>query len=50
MIRDIRVNISTQTISWFLHRVDFEIPTDVLEIDHRNKEIKKVKTNHIGTD
>lgn len=41
--------MSIQTISWFLHRVEFELSTNTSQIDYCIKEMRKVKTKKIGT-
>lgn len=50
MIRDVWVNVLTQSISQFLDGAEFELPTDISKIDHLIEEIKKVKTKKIGID
>lgn len=39
LIRGVRVNISTQTISRFLHGLDFQLPANTAEIDHHMDEM-----------
>lgn len=44
IIKGVRVDISTQTISRFLHGLDFQLPTNTVEMDYPMDEMQKVKT------
>lgn len=44
------MNISTQTIFRFLHGREFVLPIDTSEFDYCIEEIRKVKSEQIGTD
>lgn len=42
------VKISTQTISRFLHKLEFQLSANMAKIDYRVGEIQKIKVNQIG--